>query len=73
MTIIKNGFHVELVNRNTQRVIFSAATDEIAKPVFDQLWQSIGDQIFDVASDEKTDNRSVGYYEIRLTPLRVTK
>lgn len=63
--IIRKGFHIELMNRSNNRVIFSAATDELEKATFDRLWQSIGDNLYNA-----DPGAQVGYYEIRVTPLQ---
>ena len=69
--IIRKGFHIELINRNNSRIVFSASTDEIEKATFEQLWKTVGDQVFK-GTDEKgdpRDPRSVGYYELRVSPI----
>ena len=64
MTIIKKGLHIELTNRSTNRVILSAATDELDKKVFDEIWSAIGDSVFGKAVEQ------VEHYEIRIAPIQ---
>lgn len=65
MTIITEGIWLEMINRNTQRVIFSASTDELDKAVFDQLWSAIGDMIHRESKKDKASRRDE--YEIRIS------
>lgn len=67
MTVLRKGLFIELVNRSTNRVIFTAATDELEKPTFDELWKAIGDSVYKGAMTDK--NRMVNYYELRVTPM----
>lgn len=64
MTIIKKGIYLEMSNRSSQRVVFSAATDELDKETFDALWAVIGDNIFNKDVDR------IEYYEIRVSPIQ---
>ncbi len=65
--IIKDGLHLELVNRSTGRVIFSAATDELEKSVFDELWATIGNGVWKSTSEvDKT-----AHYEIRISRVQL--
>lgn len=63
--LTKPAMFLELTNRSTNRIIFSAATDELDKAVFDRLWQSLGDQLFAAEPDGHQN-----FYEIRLTRVR---
>jgi len=65
MTIIKNGMHLEMSNRSTGRVIFSAATDQLDKETFDKLWSAIGDNIF-----KGNESEQIQYFEVRVSPIR---
>ena len=64
--IIENGVYLELTNRSSNRVIFSAAIDEISKETFDGLWTRIGDTVFRKA----TESKEISYFEIRVTPFQ---
>ncbi len=63
MTVLIKPMYMELVDRSSQRVIFSAALDAIDKTLFDELWARIADSIW-----RETENGCVTvYYEIRIT------
>lgn len=64
MTIIKKGFFLEMTNRSTQRIVFSAATDELEKETFDKLWSTIGDNVYSGVEGDVQQ-----YYEIRVCPI----
>lgn len=66
MTVITKGFYLELINKNTGRIVFSASTDEIKKEVFDELWTRIGDQVF---HGDDMDKCKQQYFEVRLSPV----
>lgn len=65
MTIIKTGVWLELQNRRTNRILFSASTDELDKEIFDQLWSSIGDMVHreSMAGDASSSDE----YQIRIS------
>jgi len=67
MSVIRKGLHIELSNRSTNRVIFSAATDELEKRTFDELWKIIGDNIYN--GQGRKDADQISYYEMRISPL----
>lgn len=69
MSVITEGFHIQLVNRMTSRIIFSAATDELTQDAFDQLWKSVGGLVFKGLINTQKDQRGIGEYELRITPL----
>lgn len=62
--IFKKGLYIQLTNRSTNRVILSAATDELDKKTFDEIWKAVGDNIYNATKPEK-----VHYYEIQVSPL----
>lgn len=64
MTTIRKGFYIEMNNRNTGRVVFSAATDQLDKETFDKIWSSIGDNVYKGDDSDRIEN-----YEIRVSPI----
>lgn len=64
MTVIRKGLYIEMSNRSTQRVVFSAATNELDKDTFDTIWAAIGDNVYNHRDDERMQ-----YYEIRVSPI----
>ena len=69
MATLKNGFHLELVNRQNGQVLLSAATDEIDETVFNELWATVGTSIF---KDIKKPNK-IAQYEVRIVRFRADK
>lgn len=67
MSVIRKGLYIELSNRSTNRVVFSAATDELEKRTFDELWKVIGDNIYN--GQGKKHEEQISYYELRIAPL----
>lgn len=68
MAVIRQGFYIELINRSTNRVILSAATDELEKSAFDAIWAKIGDNIYKGASSGRGQEH-VSHYELRVSPI----
>lgn len=64
MTVIRKGLYLEMSNRSTGRVVFSAATNELDKKTFDKLWAAIGDNVYD-----HRDGDQMQHYEIRVSPI----
>lgn len=64
MTVIRKGLYIEMSNRSTQRIVFSAATDELDKDTFDKLWAAVGDNVYNHRDEEQMQ-----YYEIRVSPI----
>ena len=53
-----------MTNRSSQRIVFSAATDELEKETFDKLWSTIGDSVYSGVEGDKPQ-----YFEIRVSPI----
>lgn len=63
---IRKGFYIQLVNRSTNRVLFSAATDELAEVAFMRLWSAVGESIY---KGLVQDTKSANCYELRAEPI----
>jgi hypothetical protein len=63
---IKNGLYIQLVNRSTSRIIFSAATDELSPEAFQRLRKVVGDGIY---KGLKAEVGQCNYYELRVEPI----
>lgn len=66
MTIYRKGLFIQLINRHTSSVIFSAMTDELSQEAFDVLGSAIGKSLFKGLSDDKDLHME---YELYLTPV----
>lgn len=60
------GLYIQLVNRSTSRIIFSACTDEVSQEAFKVLWNSVGSTIYKGLSDKDAHRN---YYELQISPL----
>lgn len=63
---ITQGLYLQLVNRSTSRIIFSAATDELSGEAFARLWQTVGQSIY---NGLKNNTGQSNYYELRVDPI----
>lgn len=63
---IREGFYIQLVNRATSRVLFSAATDELTQEAFMRLWSAVGESIH---KGLVKDSGQANYYELRAEPI----
>lgn len=67
MTNITKGLFIQLVNRSTSKIIFSAATDELTPEAFWELWKAVGNTIY--KGSLAKDLHSSNYYELRVDPI----
>ena len=66
MTGKTQAIFVQLVNRNTSRILFSAATDELSKEAFKTIWNAVGETVY--KGVEKASQQA-NYYELRIDPI----
>jgi hypothetical protein len=65
LKLIRNGMHVQMVNRSTGRIIFAATTPEISAEAFANLWRTLGSTIF----AQMSPKNAIAEFEVRVTPL----
>jgi hypothetical protein len=61
------GLYIQLVNRSTSRIVFSACTDEVSEEAFRVLWNSVGKTVYKGIGSNADATRN--YYEIQISPL----
>jgi len=63
---INKGYYMELIDRSTSRILFSAATDEITEAAFKALWVEVGNTVRN-GMNRGADRQA--YFELRVTPI----
>lgn len=63
---INKGYYMELIDRSTSRILFSAATDEVTPEAFKRLWETVGET---VRSGMTRGADRQAYFELRVTPI----
>lgn len=61
------GYFIELANRSTNRVVFSAATADLSKEAFMKLWNAVGESIHGTQQRSEADRWN--QFEMRITPM----
>jgi hypothetical protein len=64
---LTKGYFIELRNRSTSRIVFSAATGDLSREAFDLLWKAVGASIFDMQTKTEADRWS--QFELGITPI----
>jgi len=65
MELIRQGMHVQMVNRSSGRIIFAATTPEISREAFISIWTTLGQTIY----DQLKPKDQIAEFEVRVTPL----
>lgn len=61
------GYFIELNNRSTGRIVFSAATADLSKDAFMKLWNAVGESIHSTQTAAEKDRWN--QFELRITPM----
>ncbi len=61
------GYFIELTNRSTGRMCFSAATSDLSKEEFTRLWTLIGGNIYTQQTASERDRWN--QFELRISPI----
>lgn len=61
------GYYIELLNRSTSRVVFSAATSDLSEQEFTRLWTTVGNNIY--RQQTSGDRDRWNQFELRISPI----
>ncbi len=65
---MSKGLYIQLANRSTSKIVFSACTDEMSREAFQTLWKTVGETIYSGLSATNVDAFK-NYYELQISPI----